>query len=77
MFQEFNINVPRETYAITGNDAIIKCEVPSFVTDLVSVIGWTDGSEVENIQGEILSGNNQTLLLLLQYKLSLIHTAGF
>ena len=58
VFQEFNINVPRETYAITGNDAIIKCEVPSFVTDLVSVTGWTDSSDLANVQREILSGNN-------------------
>ena len=42
VFQDFNINVPRETYGILGNDAIIKCEVPSFVADLVSVTGWTD-----------------------------------
>ena len=58
VFQEFNINVPRETYAITGNDAIIKCEVPSFVADLVSVTGWTDSSDLANVQREILSGNN-------------------
>ena len=66
VFQEFNINVPRETYAITGNDAIIKCEVPSFVTDLVSVTGWTGSSDLANIQREILSGNNQDVLLMLQ-----------
>ena len=45
-------------YVILGNDALMKCEVPSFVTDLVSVTGWT---EVENIQREILSGNDQNL----------------
>ena len=44
VFQDFNINVPRETYGILGNDAIIKCEVPSFVADLVSVTSWTDTS---------------------------------
>ena len=31
-----------EEYVIVGNDALMKCIIPSFVTDLVSVIGWED-----------------------------------
>lgn len=45
MFQEFNAHVVPETYAIVGNDALIKCEVPSFVVDLVKVANWVDDSE--------------------------------
>lgn len=29
-------------YVIRGNAAIMKCEVPSFVSDFVSVEMWTD-----------------------------------
>lgn len=29
-------------YVIRGNSAIMKCEVPSFVADFVSVEMWTD-----------------------------------
>ena len=27
---------------IIGNDAIIKCSVPSFVADFVAVVAWID-----------------------------------
>ena len=38
---------PIDEYVILGNDAIVKCTIPSFVADFVSVIGWVDseGSE--------------------------------
>jgi Down syndrome cell adhesion molecule-like protein 1 len=29
-------------YAISGNDAIFKCKLPSFVADFVSVVSWID-----------------------------------
>ena len=31
-----------QEYVITGNDAIVKCQYPSFVSDLLSVTGWQD-----------------------------------
>ena len=38
---------PYNTYVQTsdvmqGNDIIMKCDVPSFVTDFVQIIGWED-----------------------------------
>ena len=27
---------------ILGNDALLKCDIPSFVTDFASVIAWVD-----------------------------------
>ena len=30
-------------YVIVGNAALIKCEIPSFMSDLVEVISWEDG----------------------------------
>ena len=44
VFQEFNANVDTENYVIKGNDAILKCDIPSFVTDLVDISGWIDSS---------------------------------
>lgn len=34
-------------YVMKGNSAIMKCSVPSFVSDYVSVIGWIDESGAE------------------------------
>ena len=29
-------------YVITGNSALMKCEIPSFVADLVQIVSWHD-----------------------------------
>ena len=42
MFTEFKVNVAHETYVIAGNSALLKCDIPSFVADLVSVVSWHD-----------------------------------
>jgi len=42
VFQEFKANVDHESYAILGNDVLIKCELPSFVADMVTVANWHD-----------------------------------
>ena len=31
-----------DAYVIIGNAALLKCEIPSFVSDFVSVINWVD-----------------------------------
>jgi hypothetical protein len=31
-----------EEYVIRGNSAVLKCSIPSFVSDFVSVISWED-----------------------------------
>ena len=40
--QDFKVHVDLESYVILGNDALLKCEVPSFVSDLVDVESWLD-----------------------------------
>ena len=35
--QEFETDVGKE-YVITGNSALMKCEIPSFVADLVQIV---------------------------------------
>lgn len=44
-------------YVIRGNAAIMKCEVPSFVSDFVSVEMWTDSDG-----GTYYPGNNEGIL---------------
>ncbi len=39
--QQYKSGVEEE-YVILGNDALLKCKVPSFVADFVSVAGWID-----------------------------------
>ena len=36
-----------EVYVIVGNAALIKCDIPSFVADFVSVISWVDNENFE------------------------------
>lgn len=44
--QDYETNAERE-YVIVGNAALVKCEIPSFVTDFVSVESWTDNNNNE------------------------------
>ncbi len=34
-------------YVILGNDALLKCTIPSFVADFVSVSAWVSGQGEE------------------------------
>ncbi|XP_064091662.1 cell adhesion molecule Dscam1-like [Macrobrachium nipponense] len=40
--QDYETDADKE-YVIKGNNAIMKCEIPSFVADFVSVQAWVDG----------------------------------
>ena len=35
---------PIDEYVIQGNDALVKCSIPSFVSDFVSVVAWVDNA---------------------------------
>ena len=41
--QKYEIEADNE-YVILGNSAIMKCEIPSFVSDLIEVVTWQDDS---------------------------------
>lgn len=41
MAQSYEVEADNE-YVIRGNSAIMKCEVPSFVSDFVTVENWQD-----------------------------------
>ena len=53
--QPFNTEAHNE-YVVLGNDAILKCSIPSFVADFISVIGWVD-NESNNFQKYDNNGN--------------------
>jgi hypothetical protein len=36
-----------DAYVIVGNSALIRCEIPSFVADFVSVVSWSDNDSDE------------------------------
>ena len=44
-----------DEFVILGNDALMKCQVPSFVSDFLSVTGWVD-ERLENLN----SANGKT-----------------
>lgn len=50
--QNYDTHVNQE-YVIHGNDVIVKCGIPSFVADFVSVVGWMD-----SVGHEILDRGN-------------------
>ncbi len=43
---EYRVTVPEES-VIGGNSALIKCSIPSFVADFVSVTAWVDSEGLE------------------------------
>ena len=38
---------PNPVYVILGNSALVKCEIPSFVADFVSVVSWINNEGEE------------------------------
>ena len=44
--QEY-ITEAHNVHVIIGNSALFKCEIPSFVTDLVTVVSWSDHEKNE------------------------------
>lgn len=49
--QGFETSVNPQIYAMMGNSALVKCEIPSFVADFVSVESWTDEENKEYFSG--------------------------
>lgn len=45
--QQFYQSEVNNEYVIRGNSAVLKCSIPSFVADFVSVVSWHDEDEVQ------------------------------
>lgn len=43
--QVYDPEVMSKEYVIRGNTAVLKCSIPSFVADFVSVESWIDEEE--------------------------------
>ena len=70
--QDYVVDVFRETI-IRGNDALMKCDIPSYVSDFVRVLSWIDseGNDIQtnldsNVFGNFLRVNR--LVDILDYK---------
>ena len=42
--QDYDSDADKE-YVIAGNSAIVKCDIPSFIADFVTVTGWLEESQ--------------------------------
>ena len=51
-----------EEYVIIGNDALLKCKIPSFIADFVFVINWED--EESNIFYPNKEYGNESCLII-------------
>jgi hypothetical protein len=47
---QFYQSSSEEEYVIVGNDAFVKCKIPSFVADFVSIVSWQDNEGNEFYQ---------------------------
>ena len=56
MVSQNYITEAHNVYVIIGNSALFKCEIPSFVTDFVSVVSWSDQQS-----NDYFKGNAQTM----------------
>lgn len=44
-----------QAHVIQGNDVIVKCDIPSFVTDFVQVVSWQDSEGKEFQANSVVS----------------------
>ena len=55
--QEYRTD-PQIVYVIVGNSALLKCEIPSFVADFVTIDSWIDNNGKEYFSGINLGYGN-------------------
>ena len=64
MNQVYTTDASKE-YVILGNSALVKCVIPSFVADLVSIVNWEDD------RGQTFTQGAYGIVLLPKLKLPL------
>lgn len=55
--QAYAVNLMEE-YVLRGNAAVLKCHVPSFVSEYVFVVSWIISESDEELEIKIDSENN-------------------
>ena len=63
--QDYETHADKE-YVIRGNSVIMKCEIPSFVADFVSVQAWVDSEGHVYYPSEDSYGNAGVVDLLVR-----------
>lgn len=56
--QEYNTYV-NQAQVIRGNDVIMKCDIPSFVADLLDIVHWVDNEN--NLYSNLMTNMGKTL----------------
>ena len=57
--QSYEVEADNE-YVIRGNSAVMKCEVPSFVSDFVVVENWQDSNGDSYLPGDDYGKRQET-----------------
>lgn len=60
--QSYEVEADNE-YVIRGNSAVMKCEIPSFVSDFVIVESWQDSQGNTYLPGEDYGNSNKSYSL--------------
>lgn len=55
--QAYAVNLMEE-YVLRGNAAILKCHIPSFVSEYVTVVSWIISEGEEEVEIKLVSDNN-------------------
>ena len=63
MHQEYQTDVVPE-YVIKGNSALLKCNIPSFVADFVSVASWVTDKGDTYLPSDKYGNNKEKLILM-------------
>ena len=54
----YDVDVFKEN-VVMGNDALMKCQIPSLVSDLVSVDSWADSKGNEILKSDSFGNNHE------------------
>ena len=54
----YDVDVFKEN-VVMGNDALMKCQIPSLVSDLVSVDSWADSKGNEILKSDSFGNNRE------------------
>ena len=63
----YDVDVFKEN-VVMGNDALMKCQIPSLVSDLVSVDSWADSKGNEILKSDSFGNNREFEISSLDYR---------
>lgn len=66
-----------DEYVIKGNSALLKCNIPSFVSDFVDIIEWTDSNGSHYLLHKNYDGTINAILVYILYNMPTILVCFF